>query len=267
MTPAIPFTEEFIGEQSDDTEFDTEEAAENPFDAEDILFMAVDDFDQDGNCETFAFKGKTASDGIFCSGSILYEANGEITVVCDKAVYEDIFVFEVGDGTKYLCLRVNTAHNNSLIYGVKDSLPEETVLSDIGQRFTLLSNDEFTLEHSALDGTSLSSGHTIKPYYFYYDNGFHEYGATEISVEEFMGYDNALEYLSYIENKNGEVQSVLRRNNHIIHINYACEMPNTLQPVWQNFNLTLNEHNNVLTLVEENDGVYLDSMVPDIAVY
>lgn len=84
ITKEISLSEEFIGEQSDDTEFDTKEAEENPFDDEDILFVAVDDFDHDGNCETFAFKGKTASDGIFCSGSILYEANGEITVVCDK---------------------------------------------------------------------------------------------------------------------------------------------------------------------------------------
>lgn len=218
----------------DDTVQTTENpkgALENLFNDDGILFRAVDDFDNDGSYEAFAFKGDTFSDGIGGYGSILYAANEEITVVRKEAVYDDIFVFKVGDGTKYLCLRVNIDHNESLIYGVKDGLPEQTVLSDIGESFTILSDDEFTLTHSALDGISLGGGHTLKPYYFYYDNGFREYGATEISVEEFREYVHSSDYLSYIDEKDGEIQSILRRNNHIIHINYRCEIPEALQPV------------------------------------
>lgn len=240
---------------------------ENLLNSDSIIFQVTDDFDNDGNCETFAFDGDTTLDGDSSYGSLLYAANGKIEIVYEDAVYEDIFVFDVGDGTKYLCLRVNEGHNKSLIYGVEKGLPKAAVISDIGERFTILSNDEFTIEHSALDGISLGGGHTVKPYYFYYDHGFHEYGATEISVEEFMGYDNASEYLSYVKDKGGEIESVLRRNNHIIHINYTCDIPDALQSVQQNLNLTLSEKDNILTLAEENDGVYIDAMIPEIAVF
>lgn len=266
-TQTEPIEPSLPEEDPSNTIEDPKEALENLFNTDKILFRVVDDFDLDGSYEAFAFKGDTFSDGIGGYGSILYAANEEITVVRKEAVYDDIFVFKVGDGTKYLCLRVNIDHNESLIYGVKDGLPEKTVLSDIGQYFTILSDDEFTLTHSALDGISLGGGHTLKPYYFYYDNGFREYGATEISVEEFMEYVHSSDYLSYIEEKDGEIQSILRRNNHIIHINYRCEIPETLQPVWQNYNLTFSEQDGILTLVEENDGTYLPAMVPEIAVY
>lgn len=253
-------------EDSANTIEDPKEALENLFNDDGILFRAIDDFDNDGSYEAFAFEGKTFSDG-GGYGSILYAANEEITVVREDAVYDDIFVFEVSDGTKYLCLRVNLGWNKSLIYGVKDGLPEQTVLSDMGPWFTILSENEFTLCHSTLDGISLGGGHTGKPYYFYYDNGFHEYGATEISVEEFMEYDPSSDYLSYIEEKDGEIQSILKRSNHLIHVNYRCAIPEALQPVWQNHNLTFSEQDGILTLVEENDGTYLPAMVPEIAVY
>lgn len=254
-------------EDSANTIEDPKEALENLFNGDGILFRVVDDFDNDGSYEVFAFEGHIFSDGIGGYGNILYAASEEITVAREDAVYDDMFVFEVGDGTKYLCLRVTGAHNKNLIYGVKDGLPEQTVLSDIGEDFTILSDDEFTLIHSAFDGISLGGGHSLKPYYFYYDNGFREYGATEISVEEFREYVHSSDYLSYIDEKDGEIQSILRRSNHIIHINYRCEIPEALQPVWQNYNLTFSEQDGILTLVEENIGIYLPAMVPEIAVY
>lgn len=246
---------------------DPKEALENLLNTDKILFMAVDDFDNDGNEETFAFEGEPFSNGVGGYGSVLYAANEEITVVREEAVYDDIFVFEVGDGTKYLCLRANGSCDKSLIYGVKEGLPEQAVLSDIGLEFTILPNDEFTLIHSVFDATSLMGGHSFKTYYFYYDNGFREYGATEISIEEFKEYDHSSEYLSYIEEKGGEIQSILRRSNHLIHINYRSAIPDALQPVWWNDNLTLSESDGALTLVEENNGIYMAAMVPDIAVY
>lgn len=266
-TQTDPVESSLPEEDSANTIEDPREALENLFNGDGILFRVVDDFDNDGSYEAFAFEGKTFSDGIGGYGNILYAASEEITVARDDAVYDDMFVFEVGDGTKYLCLRVTGAHNKNLIYGVKDGLPEQTVLSDIGEDFTILSDDEFTLIHSAFDGISLGGGHTLKPYYFYYDNGFREYGATEISVEEFREYVHSSDYLSYIDEKDGEIQSILRRSNHMIHINYRCEIPEALQPVWQNYNLTFSEQDGTLTLVEENIGIYLPAMVPEIAVY
>lgn len=254
--------------QSDSINFsEREDVPEDLLNSDSIIFQVTDDFDNDGSCETFAFDGKTTLNGDCSYGSLLYAANGKIEIVYEDAVYDDIFIFDVSDGTKYLCLRVNEGHNKSLIYGVEKGLPKAAVISGIGERFTILSNDEFTIEHSALDGISSGGGHTVKPYYFYYDNGFHEYGAAEISVEEFMRYDNASDYLSYVKNKGGEIESVLRRNNHIIHINYTCDISDALQPVRQNLNLTLSEKDSILTLEEENDDVYIDAMIPEIAVY
>lgn len=254
-------------EEAAQTTENPKEALANLLNTDKILFMAVDDFDNDGNEETFAFEGEPFSNGVGGYGSVLYAANEEITVVREDAVYDDMFVFEVSDGTKYLCLRVNGAHNKNLIYGVKDGLPEQAVLSDIGESFTVLPNDEFTLDFIAADGISLGGGQTYKTYYFYYDNGFREYGATEISIEEFKEYDHSSEYLSYIEEKGGEIQSILRRSNHLIHINYRSAIPDALQPVWWNDNLTLRESDGALTLVEEYTGIYMAAMVPDIAVY
>lgn len=106
--------------------------------------------------------------------------------------------------------------------------------------------------------------HTFKNYYFYYDynKGFCEYGGTDIGTEGLLKYEYGDEYLQFISDNDGEVRSVLKRNNDIINVNYGIldyYIPNEDIKVYKTKNITLKiVHNKVFFVVfstiEENGG-------------
>jgi hypothetical protein len=131
--------------------------------------------------------------------------------------------------------------------------------------------------HSTFDNITFGEGHingahTWKPYYFYYDNGFHEYGGTGISLDELLSYENADSFIGQIKNEGGEITNILKRANGIININYTVYDPDA-KLKW-NYNITISEADGKVSLNNKslrepamNEGVYLPAMVPGIAVY
>lgn len=78
----------------------------------------------------------------------------------------------------------------------------------------------FTSVHSTYDNSTDGSGHTWKPYYYYYKDGkVHQYKAKKISLKKLKKYKGASRYVKQIKKAGYQVTSVLRRSNGLIHIN------------------------------------------------
>ena len=127
---------------------------------------------------------------------------------------------------------------------------------------------------SAYDNFIDGAGHTYKQYYFRWDEkskSFMEYGAIEISQEEFLKCDGAKELLNEIKNKGYEISNILYRSNGIININYVIN-----ETECDNINLKLAEDGSLVVLhdgytgLDGNNGfggVYMRAVSPDTAVY
>lgn len=233
---------------------------------ENLIFWNYCDYDSDGENEAFA----VTENGNSVSGADLWFINSKQITYLDKVSGDTIFVFAANDSTKYLCISSERFENYSRIWGVQGSVAVEMPISNVGQQFMLDGTDNFRLTQSALDGMSLGGGHTHKQYYFYYDQNdkcFYEYGGTEITVNELLQFENAEKILNDIIDKGGKVTSVLKRKNNIINVNYVIPETEASQAFDWNYNITLKLYESRVCVIEENEGVYLPALVPEIAVY
>lgn len=230
-------------------------------DGEKISYYSYEDFDGDKTCEAFA---------VTDSGRLWYIKDGSVEMIAEKVSYNDIFNFDFY-GKRFICFRTDD-EQYSRIWGVDSGIPQEAPVSDVGQNFTLIphSRYEFTLTQSAWDTIDEYPAHTHKDYWFYYDyeKGFCEYGGTEIGTEGLSGYAGSDEVLRSISDEGGVIQSVLRRNNSIININYKVyEITDLSVEIGHNKYITLRIGDNGLIFEERGNGVYLPALVPEIAVY
>jgi hypothetical protein len=231
-----------------------------------IAFWEYDDYDKDGFYEAFAFTGEENYG--FTYGTLWLINSGGVTVIKDELVCETIFTF-ILENTKFICISYATVNNYSLMWGISGESSYELPISGVGQKFNLNENGNMLIMQSAFDNISfgeyVSGAHTWKPYYFYYDGGFREYGGSKLSLDDLLAYENAAYFCEEINNENGVIKSILKRKNDIININYTVfERERNID--W-NYYITLEINNNYVSFVEKNEGVYLSALVPDIAVY
>ena len=79
-----------------------------------------------------------------------------------------------------------------MLWGVSDKVPYESVLSGKGEAFTVMEDGTYILYQSSTDAREDGTGRTVKPCYFYYENGsFHEYGAMAVGQDSFLGLPGA----------------------------------------------------------------------------
>ena len=131
-----------------------------------------------------------------------------------------------------------------------------------------------TVSFSAYDNSVDGVGHTHKEYYFYWDEeslSFKEYGAIEITQEEFLKCEGAKELLHEINSKGYIIDNILYRGNNIININYIIDNTEL-----DNINLKLEEDGSLdilhdgYTGLDGNNGFggsYLSAVCPEIAEY
>lgn len=238
-----------------------------------IVFWSYGDYDLDGNSEAFAFAGTKPDEYNASRGSLWFVSiHGAVELVSD-AVYDEIASFTVADNTKYVYAQLSQALNRTVVLGVKNGKPYETPVSNIGIQFTPSNNySEFTLVHSVYDITEDGEGHpfgghSYKPYYFYYENDFHEYGGTEISLDELKKYAGADKALAEIEAEEGVVRTIYKRKNGIINITYAVKDKDALQEIYHFYNINLKLENNAVEMLEKHAGKYLPALIPEIATY
>lgn len=262
-----PMTNESIYSEIADIKFESESLLKSILSdmcSGKIIFWNYDDYDGDSVKEAFAVTEESGHRGLW------YINSQNAVELSENVVFDTIFVFSVTDEKKFLCLTSQLYENYSLIWGVVNNEAVEMPVSNVGQRFSILDNHNFIIFQSSNDSMSLGGGHTHKPYYFYYDyssNCFCEYGGTEITAYEFKEFENAEKIIKLIEDNNGKITSILKRNNGIININYSVEDTESIQAINWHYNITLLIKDNSIHYITENEGIYLPALVPEIAVF
>lgn len=204
----------------------------------DVRCCALDDYDGNGTYEGFIFVGSEPDDEFgWCEGTVYYVSPGGCDMVYTGTVADqEGNVFKLIDATDRTFILFDEAYVTALVtyvYYVENGKLEESNISRFGDinsdtdlkniKMTFSTYDGFCNYAEGEEASAEWTGHTWKPYYFYYDSekkDFMEYGATEISAEELkdiVGFDLAAE----IEGEGYQVDNILRRNNGIVNVNYS----------------------------------------------
>ncbi|MCR5406794.1 MAG: hypothetical protein K6E88_08410 [Lachnospiraceae bacterium] len=207
----------------------------------DVQFCKFDDYDKDGNWEGFALIGKLSEDeeDIFAgTGEMWFVSENE----CKKI--KDEFNFALRDGEFFRIFKCRNrkfiafdeAYATSLVtyvYQVENSEPEMSDISGLGNVYKDSDSGDYIVIQDSYDNSKmyetgdeddvLWTGHTWKPYYFYYneDKGdFDEYDCIRINrnkLTDVCGFD----LCGKIEHEGYDVNDIFVRDNGIININYS----------------------------------------------
>ncbi|HBC93741.1 MAG TPA: hypothetical protein DCZ10_12820 [Pelotomaculum sp.] len=224
---------------------------------EKIISLLYDDYDGDGKYEAFALTGKESAEGgepWFVSESVLVKlddtdwcAPPEVVLIGGKKFIKYEKIYATGRPLFLLC--------------VENSKPQ-SVLSGGAQDLQQIGDGTFTVQQNTLDAGADGTGRTLKQYWLYYDNGFHEYGGIEITESELLEFNGAESVLKEIQAGGGVLKNILYRANHIINVNYQ-----TPQGMNRYINLQYDDTSVSVLPTDHNGGVYLAALLPEIATY
>ncbi len=191
--------------------------------AAEICFSIFDDFDGDGTDELFAVYGKDRF------GTLWYaNANEAWNIYPANEEWGEFRTAEVGGDTLILTERLYATDNVTYCFRVENGSPIGIDTFNAGS-LTQTNGAEFTGIKSTYDFCTDGTGHTWKPYWFYYENGeFREHLGHSILYENFKdnfgGVSEEFAYLKpyfdEIEAENGVITNVIVRDNGIVNINY-----------------------------------------------
>ncbi len=216
------------------------------------------DYDRNGRKEAFVLTG-TEPKNEFDSGDnrlwFAYVENGQVqaTEQQDEVEANHTSVLKLKDATLFCVGQYATTSSPQEVLRVNGN---EVSVVFKGDTIKTFKGNSFTSVHSTYDMMSDGTGHTWKPYYFYYKNGsVLQYTAKKKSVSWVKKYKNGKKMLKKYK-KRGAVKSVLYRANGLVHINYAKkgEYGTTYT------NVTFQVKKKKLVKAEENDGKYLKKM-------
>lgn len=254
----------------------------------DIIETFYEDFDSDGDYELLAFTGNLNDDGILDKSKVWYVDKNGVKLLSNRGglgiVYHSEYAPAMITQKDNILIQYQYKWGNgnvkTTIFTLKNGSP---YVYDYDGYLDNTSNG-YILEHEAYDGVitkekfekSLFSGtvRTTKKYWYYWDtdeNCLKEYGAIPISQEQFLEFNGAENILNSITT--GDIYNILYRDNGIINVNIIEEFDG-----WQKNDsyhishlvVQYNENsvwiaNNIRTQIGE--GLYLEALVPDNAVY
>lgn len=191
--------------------------------AAEICFSIFDDFDGDGTDELFAVYGKDRF------GTLWYaNANEAWNIYPANEEWGEFRTAEVGGDTLILTERLYATDNVTYCFRVENGSPIGIDTFNAGS-LTQTNGAEFTGIKSTYDFCTDGTGHTWKPYWFYYENGeFREHLGHSILYENFKdnfgGVSEEFAYLQpyfdEIKAENGVITDIIVRDNGIVNINY-----------------------------------------------
>ncbi len=270
---ATPVTREDMGlppaEIPEENAKELENTIKTASGADTVYAFEARDFDGDGTYEAFGVTGQPLD-----SGTLWFANSGGAEAVYENegfAVSEDGggHVLELGRTSLYTVEQGYGTVTFSLVMGVKNGKWYEDEISGRGSDIRAESADGVTvIDASGYDAFidpngENSGGHTYKTYYLYYDGeGFKEYGGSEITEKEFESLGGR-EILDELSDSGYEIRNIIRRSNQIINLNYYFTDPDGTV---ENKNRTYGIADRLI-LIEEGDGVYETSFLPDIVVY
>ncbi|MGI6588592.1 MAG: hypothetical protein ACOX2N_07485 [Peptococcia bacterium] len=246
---------------------------------ENVVKVFYDDFDGDGVKEAFVLTGELTNKQDECSWS-----EGKVWFVGQfyEMVQDGLFThfsFEPSiitlDDIKLLHVPKEYATGcHSFLFGVVKEEPYTYFDYEKGYIYEengslLLNNDAYDAYYEA--DTGMFVGHTYKDYYLYCEKdddnfkGFREYGAVEISLEQFLKFKGAQDMLEQIKaiNNNAEITNILYRENEVINLNYIIRD----DLGYAQKNATVNYNDKEVYNFIAGDGKYEKAIIPEIASY
>lgn len=212
---------------------------------ESILLFDYDDYDGDGRFEAFAIVGEAFNSygELFYSGTLYFAgADGCITELDESfGIYRMINgKMEFPSGRKYLYFYTDLVFtaNETELWTVRDGKPVNE--SELFHGYQVVyrgenERNEFEVWVDAYDmtcekggfssGEDMWTGHTYKPYFWYYDSDadqIRKYGGKSISKEDFAKLSGT-NIPEEIEAEGYTVGEIIRWDNDIVTINYHYE--------------------------------------------
>lgn len=231
---------------------------------QELLLFDCADFDGDGREEGFALAG-IREDG-FVSGKLWFagESSAAVSVVPDRmadhaasdenaqkelSLLDASHVYEMPDGKKFWQVETfGGSVSESLLWSVKDGTARESVLSGKGGQFEETDEGDYLLYKYGLDAGTDGTGRTMKPCYFFYEDGeFHEYGAVSVEREQLWEIPGFEEVVTAYEEKGCWNRRYLLRGNGLVQASF--------QDRSNNYYVTLAMRDGKLETVLEGDGL------------
>lgn len=262
---------------------------------EEIVKTIYEDFDGDGEKDLFAFTGKIHFDGVdypsIFNGSMWYVSETGLAMVSNSAERGGLGVVMDSDfgpavlnqnGQKILTYNHMWGNGDvrTTIFAVING--KTSVMSYNGYLYS--SGDSFMASHSAYDliigkddlskGSYFGMGRTFKDYWYYWDFNqmkLREYGAIEISREQFLEFNGAYDILNSVTS--GKIYNILYRGNGIININiYKDSSMFDTNDAYEFSHITVRYNGDTVKKVSYDntlygEGLYLPAIDAKTAVY
>lgn len=206
---------------------------------EDVRYPLVDDLNADGKYEGFMLiGGETDPDFGSAEGEIWFVDEHESVKIHDNfsfIVYDDGNIFKIIEAADKIFVAFSdmyvTASVTNLYYMDGDTCRESAVSriggagidQNTGDLVITLSAYDCFCDFAAGSDTPEWTGHSWKPYYYYYSRNtgdFEEYGAREISAAEYRKI-TGLDISTFLESNGYSCGSIIQRDNGIINVNYS----------------------------------------------
>lgn len=235
-----------------------------------VQFLCLD-FDADKKFEAFAIVGSQALElKDTYNGDLWFVSENTASRIGEASSYSYLERISIGGQFLMSVDRNNMNGSLSYVYGVNEGQPYEDEISGTLTGLKQEADNSFTAIQDTYDACVDETGHTWKPYWFYWDNGFHEYGGVTLSEDALKQYSGAEKALEQIQSEKGRIESILIRENGIININYLTPWTRDGVDDYINnnfLNLKLEDGKVTNLPAADNRGVYLTSLSPSIATY
>lgn len=235
-----------------------------------VQFICLD-YDQDERFEGFGIIGtRDDQDKDTYHGSIWFVSEEMTEQIREDSTYSYLDKISVGGNYLLLVEKRSGSENRSLIYGVKNGQVYEDPTSGDFTSFMQLPDQSFTAIHDTYDASTDGTGHTWKPYWFYWEDGFHEYGGIEITSDQLKKAEGFSKVLDQIASEKGQIVNILYRDNQIITINYLTPWTRDGKDDYINqmfINLQYKDGSVIMMKAEDSRGQYQSALYPELAVY
>lgn len=213
--------------------------------SDDIYLEEINDFDRDGKPEGFYYTAPDdsydADSGVLYGGTLYFISSKfdivplqtDFSTFCpagsDSAEAGDTLL-DFSDSTLFCIDQWYETDFLTYIYEVNNDeavlISDQTGLSDgtDENEIVMISSDY----DEYIDADGISTGHTWKPYWFYYKDGkIYEYGGIEMTQEDLNGFQDAAQIISEDTGENvWDVDSIYYRGNGIINVNFSAKDEN-----------------------------------------
>ncbi|MEG2204727.1 MAG: hypothetical protein RRY21_06165, partial [Oscillospiraceae bacterium] len=178
-----------------------------------VVSFASADYDSDGDREAFALVGQATGQPGAAVGELWFVSSDSKPIrLTDESHWDHARAVGAGAGAWFVAEELGGgASSSSRIFELRIGQPNDLEPTHSLMRFEETEKGRYSALHSAYDGFDDGTGHTWKPYWFYWDDGLREYGGIEMTPEQLAGFEGGQAALDAVAAEQGVVKSLYYR--------------------------------------------------------